>query len=229
MLIINVGVWLVYFFASVAGYGKLFNPFALVPDDVLHRFSIWQLVTYTFLHSAGNLTHILFNMLALWMFGKDLELLWGTQRFLRFYFLCGIGAGVCVTVVNSFFGDANSRTIGASGAIFGLLVAFGMSFPEATIIYILFPIKAKYFVMIMGALAFFGTFGTNTGVSNIAHLGGLVIGFLYVRATRGARRARQSDPIDSIRMRYKQWRLERARRKFQVYMRKQGRGGPWVN
>lgn len=231
LLISNTALWLVYFFASLYGHGGLFRPFELVPHDVAGNLFVWQLVTYMFLHSVVGFGHILFNMLTLWMFGKDLESVWGTRRFLKFYFVCGIGAGICVVIANFLFGNPYTRTIGASGAIFGLLMAFGMTYPNTTVLFsFLFPIKAKYFVMIIGAIAFLSSFGANNGVSNVAHLGGMLFGYAYLKyeSLAGGRRG-GFDPLTSLQMWYKQWKIERARRKFQVYMRKQGRGGPWVN
>jgi membrane associated rhomboid family serine protease len=230
LLISNVAVFLLTFFTALAGNHSLTRWFSLVPILVFPRLELWRLVTYLFLH--GSITHILFNMLALWMFGKDVESAWGTQRFLKFYFLCGIAAGVCVVVLNYLFGSPASITIGASGAIFGLLVAFGMMYPDVTVLLsFLFPIKAKYFVMIIGAITFLSSFQANTGVSNFAHLGGLVFGFVYMKARWGAGAPRLSrpGPFTTMRTRYKQWQIERAKRKFQVYMRKHGQGGPWVN
>ncbi len=110
-------------------------------------------------------------------------------------------------------------------------MAFGMTYPNTTVLFsFLFPIKAKYFVMIIGAIAFLSSFGANNGVSNVAHLGGMLFGYVYLKyeALQSGRRG-GLDPVASLQTRYKQWKVERARRKFQVYMRKQGRGGPWVN
>ncbi len=231
LLISNTVIFLLYFFAVRTGFGGIFRNFALTPVLVVHTFAIWQLFTYMFLHDPFGFGHILFNMLTLWMFGKDLELAWGTRRFLKFYFLCGIGAGVCVVVMNYLFGDPGTSTIGASGAIYGLLMAFGMTYPDSTVLFsFLFPIKAKYFVMIIGAIAFLSSFGANNGVSNVAHLGGMAFGYIYLKSEHllGGRRG-GFDLVTTLRMRYKQWQVERARRKFQVYMKKQGRGGPWVN
>jgi membrane associated rhomboid family serine protease len=230
LLIVNTALWLVYFLGVRAGLGEIFQHFGLMPAQVVHTFAIWQLFTYMFLHDPFGFGHILFNMLTLWMFGKDLEVAWGTRRFLKFYFLCGIGAGFCVVVANYLFGNIYTRTIGASGAIYGLLMAFGMMYPNTTVLFsFLFPIKAKYFVMIIGAIAFLSSLGANNGVSNVAHLGGMLFGYVYLKyeALTGSRRG-GFDLTGSVRMRYKQWQIERARRKFQVYMRKQGRG-PWVN
>ena len=231
LLLSNIALFVIYFLAVRTGFGPFFQNFALMPAQVVNTFAVWQLFTYMFLHDPFGFSHILFNMLTLWMFGKDLEAAWGTRRFLKFYFLCGVGAGVCVVVMNYVFGTPYTRTIGASGAIYGLLMAFGMMFPDTTILYsFLFPIKAKYFVMIIGAIAFLSSFGANNGVSNVAHLGGMLFGYLYLKAELAApkRGGRGFDPIGSLRQRYKQWQTERTRRKFQVYMRKQGRG-PWVN
>jgi membrane associated rhomboid family serine protease len=237
LLISNIALFVVYFFSVQGGMGGFFQHFQLIPALVVGTLAIWQLFTYMFLHDPHGFGHILFNMLMLWMFGKDLENGWGTRRFLKFYFICGIGAGLCVVIGNYLFGNPNIRTIGASGAIYGLLLAFGMTYPNVTVYFsFLFPIKAKYFVMIMGAIAFLSSFGANTGVSNVAHLGGMLFGFLYLRSERASARLGQprrstsssSDFIGNLRQRYKQWQVERARRKFQVYMRKHDRG-PWVN
>src|SRR5438093_3787719 len=154
---------------------------ALTPIAVLEHFAIYQLVTYMFLH--GGIGHILFNMLALWMFGMDLERDWGTRRFLKYYFLCGIGAGLCDVLVNAAMGNFNTRTIGSSGGIYGLLLAFGVLYPDRIVLMsFLFPIKAKYFVMIIGGIAFLNSVGSaGSGVSNVAHLGGMLFGYLYLR------------------------------------------------
>ena len=177
-----------------------------------------------FLH--GGFGHLLFNMLTLWMFGLPLEQTWGTRRFLKYYFLCGIGAGICDTVVNLLLGH-RTTTIGASGAIYGLLLAFGVLFPDTRVLMnFLFPIKAKYLVMIYGAIALFSALGSgNSGVSNVAHLGGMAFGFIYLKSRLPKARIRLPDMGGW----YRQWKLQRAKRKFQVYMRKHGGKGPWVN
>ena len=204
---------------------------ALSPYHVLHNFRIWQLGTYLFLH--GGVWHLLVNMFTLWMFGITLEKDWGTRRFLKYYFLCGVGAGFCDVVVNVLLGRASLppieggiTTIGASGAIYGLLLAFGVLFPEVTILFaFLFPIKAKYFVMIYGAVELLAALGTrNTGVSNVAHLGGMLFGFLYLKARL------PGFDTNSVRRWYQNYKLQRAKKKFQVYMRKHGSDrDPWVN
>jgi len=235
LLIINTALFLIYFFAVRSGLGDVFAPFGLVPGVVLNRFAIWQLFTYMFLHSPFGFEHILFNMLTLWMFGKDLELTWGTQKFLKYYLLCGVGAGVCVIIGNYIFGTPYTRTIGASGACYGLLIAFGMMFPDVAVLFrFIFPMKAKYMVAIIGAIAFLSSFNANSGVSNVAHLGGMLVGYIYLKSQANRRPSyvtRRSKPgvIANLRDQYSNWKLQRAKRKFQVYLKKHGGNDPWVN
>ncbi len=139
-------------------------------------FAPWQLVTYGFLH--GGFGHLFFNMFALYMFGLPIERAWGTRRFLIFYFLCLIGAGLTQLVFTAVTGQVYP-TIGASGAVFGLLLAFGMMYPNSTIMLLIppIPMKAKYFVVIYGILTlFFGVTGTLAGIAHFAHLGGMLFG-----------------------------------------------------
>jgi membrane associated rhomboid family serine protease len=220
LLISNTAIFVLLFLAGQPG--QIFDLFALSPIAVVRHFAVWQLVSYMFLH--GGIGHILFNMLALWMFGMDLERDWGTKQFLKYYLLCGVGAGICDIAVNLAMGHLNTHTIGSSGAIYGLLMAFGVLYPDRIILMsFLFPIKAKYFVMIIGAIAFLNSVGSaGSGVSNVAHLGGMLFGYLYLRA-----RFLRMD-VGKMLRRYQEWKLQRAKRKFQVYMRKHGRG-PWVN
>jgi len=154
----------------------------LVPGLVWHEFYLWQLFTYIFLH--GDIAHILFNLLALWMFGGELENLWGSRRFLFYFFFCGIGAGM-ITVLCTIILTPQYQlvpVIGASGAIYGILLAFGWLFPSRPIyVYFLFPIPAKYFVAIFGFLEFvYFSRGGGGGISHITHLGGLLFGFVYM-------------------------------------------------
>ena len=198
--------------------------FALVPADVVTRFYFWQPVTYLFLHAG--FFHILFNMLFLWFFGKDLEDIWGTRRFLQFYFFCGIGAGLVVVLANYLFSNPLVPTVGASGAIYGVLLVAAVLWPDRIIIFYIFPIKLKYFVMISGAIALFGLGDPNSGVSQVAHLSGMGFGYIFLKAARG----RRFDPLTPIRESYKAWKLARAKRKFQVYLKKQGSDRDrWVN
>jgi rhomboid family protein len=186
----------------------------LVPELVLHKFWLWQLATYMFLH--GGIFHIVFNMLALWMFGAELERIWGTRDFLKFYFVTGIGAGALTVLFSTLpFGFAqqvqHSIVIGASGAIYGLLLAYALYFPDRPIyMYFVFPIPAKVFVAIMGAIAFFSSLSELGGTSNATHLGGLVVGYLYLKGAR-------IHPLSELKYRYLKWKINRVRKKFDVY------------
>lgn len=191
LLIINTAVYLIV----VLG-GRMFT-FDMMPLEIVfnyylglmplgHGFYPWQLVTYQFMHA--NFTHLLYNMFGLWMFGMEVEHVWGSRRFLGFYLLCGVAAGVSQlilapllepTSVISITG-AGIPTVGASGAVYAVLVAFAMMFPDRYIfVYFLLPIKAKYLIV---ALIAFGIFsiGDQSAVANLAHLGGAAAGFIYV-------------------------------------------------
>lgn len=142
------------------------------------RFDLWQLVSYMFLHAS--LGHIFFNLFALWMFGQAIENFWGTERFVVYYFLTGIGAAL----LHMFIGGGGAPTLGASGAVYGILLAFGMMFPERPIMLLFppIPIKAKYFVAIFGAIELIsGLTRANSGVAHFAHLGGMLIGFVLIK------------------------------------------------
>jgi membrane associated rhomboid family serine protease len=152
--------------------------FGLVPILVWKKFFLWQLFTYIFLH--GNVSHILFNLLALWMFGGELENYWGSRKFLFYFFFCGIGAGICTVLLTPY---QFIPVIGASGAIYGILLAFGWFFPNRLIyIYFLFPIPAKYFVILYGFIEFIyaSRGGTGGGIAHLTHLGGLLFGLIYM-------------------------------------------------
>jgi membrane associated rhomboid family serine protease len=231
LIIANVAIYLIYFFGSFVRGDEIFRSLMLTPAEFI-RGALWQPVTYLFLHSLSGPGHLLFNMLALWMFGAPIEETWGTKRFIQYYFLCGIGAGLCVVVANLLFGNPNQSTLGASGAIYGLLLAFGMLFPEQEIlIAFLFPIKAKYMVMIFGAIALVFSFQRGSTVSNLAHLGGMIFGFIYIRTQFSRRRAVAGPGFRlDLGRRWKEYKIQRAKKKFQVYMKKHGSGqGPWVN
>lgn len=164
--------------------GEIMTPFGVtrVPE-----FALWQLVSYGFLH--GSFLHLLFNMFGLWMFGTPLEQLWGSRRFLQYYFVCMIGAGlVQLLVVSSMEGGGFFPTVGASGGVLGILLAFAMMYPNR-IIMLLFPpipMKAKYFVILFGAFSLWaGVTGTQAGVAHFAHLGGMLFGFLLIQYWRG--------------------------------------------
>ncbi len=224
LIIANTAVFLLMWL--VAPIGRVFMTwFALVPADVVTRFSVWELGTYLFLHAG--FFHILFNMLALWFFGKDLEDIWGTRRFLQFYFFCGVGSGLFVVLGNYLFGSPLIPTIGASGAIYGILLVCAVMWPDRIIIFYIFPIKLKYFVMIMAAIAFFGLRDLNSGVSDVAHLSGMLFGYAFLKGPKIGR----FEVVGPARQSYKAWKLARAKRKFQVYLKKQQGGDQdrWVN
>jgi rhomboid family protein len=215
-----IGANVVVFLAQI--FFPVLTPLlGLRPIFVLRGWA-WQLGTYMFLH--GGLFHILFNMLALWMFGAELERIWGTRYFLKFYFVTGIGAGA-LTVLFSLlpFGFAQqlqySIIIGASGAIYGLLLAYALYFPDRPIyMYFVFPIPAKVFVAIMGGIAFVSSLSDAGGVANATHLGGLLVAYLFLKGAR-------IHPVLELKYRYNKWKLNRVRRKFDVYSG--GRADDW--
>jgi membrane associated rhomboid family serine protease len=224
LLIVNIGIFLLRWFSQGSALTAVFRYFPLYPNQVAHLF-IWQLATYMFLHEG--IGHILWNMLALWMFGCEIERAWGTRRFIRFYFFCGIGAGICVVVLNYLFGDPTRATVGSSGAIYGILLASAVLWPDRIILaFFFFPMKMKYFVMIIGGIAFLNSFNANSGVSDVAHLGGMAFAYLFLKLPK----TRGLDPMGSLLGAYRAWKLARAKKKFQVYLRKQRSDrGPWVN
>lgn len=193
LVIASVGVWLIgqVFIEALAKIP--ITPFlALRPDRVIFDFHVWQIFTYMFLHSI-QITHIFFNMLMLWFFGSELEMRWGTRFFLTYYFVCGIGAGLLYVLCIALFALATGHNlglrvpvIGASGAVFGLLLAYGMIFGERIIhVFMVFPMKAKHFVILMGAVEFVSMITASQmgdEVAYLAHLGGIVTGFVFLRS-----------------------------------------------
>jgi membrane associated rhomboid family serine protease len=229
LLIVNTAIFVLWSAGPDGLQSFVLQYLALHPAAVLKSGALWQLFTYLFLH--GGIWHLVFNMLTLWMFGTPLERDWGTRRFLKYYVICGIGAGIFDVGLNAIVGNWNTSTIGASGAIYGLLLAFGVCYPDQTVLMgFLFPIKAKYMVMIYAAVELWMSRSVNSGVSNIAHLGGMAVGFMYLKSGLMGRRTTLKLP--DWRGAYRQWKLQRAKKKFQVYMKKHsgpGGGGPWVN
>lgn len=181
LLIANV---IVYLLSQIMGMAIWASWFGLNPHDVIFGFRIWQPFTYMFLH--GGFWHIAMNMLMLWMFGSELESLWGRKEFLRFYIVTGAGAGV-FSLVPYFLGvlagyrGAIPSIIGASGAIYAILLAYAVTYPDRKVlVYMLVPIKVKYLMLIMGFMTFVSV-GNGDGISHITHLGGLVVGWFYLR------------------------------------------------
>lgn len=185
----------------------------LSPQAVFEQYAVWQPFTYMFLHSTSGVGHILINMLALWMFGTELERTWGTRFFTKYYLITGVGAAATSLLLSLLVGGIYySVTVGASGAIYGLLLGYGMYFPNRPIyLYFIFPIPARYFVMIVGAIAFLSALGgPGGGVAHSAHLGGLIVGYLYLQGLR-------AKPLDQLKYRYLRWKMGRARGRFDVY------------
>lgn len=181
LLIACVGLYLIQMTADTFFGAHLFEWLGLVPYRVFNHFALWQLLTYQFMH--GDMFHLLFNMLVLWMVGSELESTWGSRFFTRYYFLCGTTGGLIYLAAQVFVSDPMARLIpvvGSSGAIYGLLVAYGILFSERTMLFMMiFPMKAKHFVMLLAGVELFTTvFGSRTGVANLAHLGGMLAGFL---------------------------------------------------
>ena len=212
LIIANVIAFVIDFLAPSAGLARTFG---LRPIEVLTQLHLWQPLTYMFLHAGFS--HILFNMLALWLFGVELERMWGTRFFAKYYLVCGVGAAATTIVLSLLLPGGigtqlfHSLTIGASGAIYGVLLAYALYFPNRPIyVYMIFPIPAKYFVMIMGGISLLSSIGGGGGIAHTTHLGGLVVGYLYLKGTR-------VHLISEIQYRFLKWRINRMRRKFDVY------------
>ncbi|MCF7804584.1 MAG: rhomboid family intramembrane serine protease [Candidatus Marinimicrobia bacterium] len=157
---------------------SVFQTFGLVPQRVWHEGMVWQPITYMFLH--GGFWHVAINMFVLWMFGTEIEHRWGRSEFLKYYFITGVGSGL-VTMLFSL--NSTIPVVGASGAIYGILLAYGLMFPNRYVyIYFLFPLKVKYFVAIIGGIAFFSSLSSTGGnISHMTHLSGMIIGWLYFK------------------------------------------------
>ena len=185
LIVINV---IAFFIKELLGEGLL-QDFMLWPLG--SNFAFWQVLTYGFLHA--RLTHLLFNMLGLYMFGSDIERVWGEKRFLVYYLSCVITAAIAQLVVTWMMGSAHP-TVGASGGVFGLLLAFGMMFPRRTVVLLIppIPMPAWLFVTLYGLIELYlGITGTASGVAHFAHLGGMVGGYLLISYWRsGGRRSR---------------------------------------
>lgn len=183
IMIVCGAVWVVQLLMWVL-FRFDFSPWlGLVPARVVHGY-LWQPATYIFLHSPVSITHILFNLLFVYFFGGDLERYWGGRKYLTYWFVCGIGAGLCVTAASAWRQPAAEiPTIGASGAIFGLILAYGMIFAERRILWnFLFPIKARTMAWIMFAIELYSVIiQPGDGVSHLAHLGGAAVGWLYLK------------------------------------------------
>ena len=192
LIIINVVIWVVAVMIIQKAFlaeNYIFRYFGLIPGSFIFDFFLWQPFTYMFLHST-SFFHILFNMLILWMFGSELEGRWGGRFFLIYYLVSGIGAAflyvICTLVYYLFSGQSGPLmvpVIGASGATFGLILAYGLIFAERTVLFMfIFPMKAKYFALLLGVIELLTLLDSGFGskVANLAHLGGIVSGFLFL-------------------------------------------------
>ena len=160
LLIANTALFLILFFGRQS-LSDVFSLLALTPAQVVRSLRVWQLGTFLFVHAA--VMGFLFNMLALWMFGKELEEMWGTRKFLQFYFLCGSGAGVCVILAQYAFGNPQFPTIGSTPAIYGILAASAALWPDRDVIFFFFPMKMKYFVLLIAAVDFLLSYDAGIG------------------------------------------------------------------
>ena len=177
-VLISVNILLFLFrYISIERF-DLAQIFGLSSNDVWPM--IWQPLTYMFIH--GDFFHLFMNMFVLWMFGSEMESIWGRRGFLKYYFITGIGSGLIWLLLN--ISNPFSVLIGASGAIYGVLLAYGLMFPNRKVlIYFLFPIKVKYFVLLLGVIAFISSIGdTGSNISHLTHLSGMLIGFIYLKS-----------------------------------------------
>lgn len=223
LVIVTTAIWLVGYLGRLAPWMNAW--FALSPYLVMHG-QVWRLASYLFLHES--LSHLFWNMFGLWMFGVAVEAALGTQRFYQLYFVCGIGGGLCDVLLHVWFRptDIFYSTIGASASVFGVLLAYGVMFPDQPVFLLLPPVtvKAKWLVLGYGALEFIFTLGPGTdNVSHIAHLGGMLFAFLFLQ-----RRLPTFRILDG----YERWRRRRMQRKFEVYMSRRDRQNnrrDWMN
>ena len=217
--------------ASFRPLTAVFRWLSLTPGDVI-RGAVWQPLTYMFLHDPSGLWHVGLNLFALWMFGGTLERDWGTRRFLNFYLLCGVGAGLADVVLRLLMGTSAVATIGASGAVLAVVAAFAVMYPHTPIlISFILPVPAWIVaaayaaINLLGAVSDFSRGGNPNNTAFTVHLAGMALGWYCVRS-----RPKLLD-ID-WQSTYRQWRLRRSRKRFEVYMKKRdssGRGGPWVH
>ncbi len=199
--------FIIYVFQTLAGKEDIFfRLFGLVPNSFLKEIMLWQPFTYMFFHapfySNIGISHILLNMLGLWVFGRELEEAWGKDRFLKYYFVTGVGSGLITFL---FQMNSNSPVIGASGAVYGVLLAYGLSYPNRVLyIWGLIPIRSMWLVIIMGSVAFFGLLGKADGISHVTHISGMIIGYIIMN-----KKWKFSDIIFALRKRTIEFQVQR--------------------
>ncbi|HUS20054.1 MAG TPA: rhomboid family intramembrane serine protease [Terriglobales bacterium] len=256
LILANVAVFVLQsvMYAFLPEAAQVFRYLALTPEHILGRGYLWELISYAFLH--GGVMHLFFNMLTLWMFGAQMEGHFGRRQFFEFFYFCVIGSAIVFTLVSysAVFGlSPLVHLVGASGGIFGLLIAFGMIFSEAQIYLFPFPIavKAKYLVAMWMGIDILLMLRNEEPGSAIAHLGGAAFGYLYLKfLPRKGLGFGFSESFYGVRNRYHKWKRRQAAKKFEVYMREHDRSdyfdehgnyrdpkkdngdagkGPWVN
>ena len=199
--------FIIYVFQSLAGKEDIFfRLFGLVPNTFFTELMLWQPFTYMFFHapfySSIGISHILLNMLGLWVFGRELEQAWGKEKFLKYYFLTGIGSGLITYI---FQMDSSNPVIGASGAVYGVLLAYGVSYTNRMLyIWGVIPIRSMWLVIIMGSIAFFGLLGKADGISHVTHISGMLIGYILLR-----KKWRLSDIIFTLRKKTIEFQVQR--------------------
>ena len=206
LIAVNIGVHILTHLTSADG---AIQAFALIPTRVLGHFEIWRLLTYQFLHAGA--WHVALNMLMLWMFGSELEQRWGGSFFLKYYLVCGLGGGLIYTLVRAGTGDP---TVGASGAIFGVLMAYGMWFPNRVVLLgFLFPVRVRHVIVFLIVIELLqGVESTGDGIAHAAHLGGMAFGYAYLRWW-GAGGLGGLPTLQGVKRAYYRWRLRRLQRK----------------
>ncbi len=183
LIIANAAVFILqnFFGPGRTGHGLLVEWLSFIPHQAIFGLQVWRFVTYMFLH--GDFWHIGFNMFALWMFGSQIEVRWGKRNFLLYYFVCGLGGAIVYGLFNLFGIDTFVQMIGASGAVMGILLAYGITFPNSIILFMfIFPMKAKYFVALLALIDLWSIPG-DSSVAHLAHLGGMLAGFIFLRVT----------------------------------------------
>jgi membrane associated rhomboid family serine protease len=215
LLIANVGMFLLRWILG-ATLGRVFAILDLVPYQFIHSLYLWQPLTYSFQHDG--LWEILWNMLTLWMFGGDIELAWGTDRFLRFYMLCAAGPALLCVLLAFLTGSQTIPITGAYAPIYGILLVCAVLWPERQVLFIIFPMKMKYFTILIGAIALF--ISLSTGLVGLGLLSGMLFAYGFMKS-RSTRRDPRFDLSASVQKSYRDWKMARAKKKFQVYLRRQ--------
>ena len=201
----------IYVLQSISGKEDVFfRLFGLVPSTFISDLMLWQPFTYMFLHapfySSVGISHILLNMLGLWVFGRELEQAWGKTRFFKYYFITGVGSGL---ITYLFQMGSDNPVIGASGAVYGVLLAYGVSYPNRMLyIWGIIPVKSMWLVIIMGSIAFFGVLGNADGISHVTHISGMVIGYFLLK-----KRWRWKDVLFAIRKKTIEFQVQRHEEK----------------